>query len=152
MSVNIAQLKKQLQELGISTNTPGLVGDDRYEELRSRLDAYNAANSNSPSKPKVEDPSAAMPSLSHLSIGEIRSRLTELGENTNTPGLTGDERRFELMRRLINAICGAEEEAVPVVTEPVIHLKLLLAVLTVFLFSGQAKVQTSETCQTRTSC
>ncbi len=38
MSVNIGQLKKQLQNLGISTNTPGLLGDDRYEELRSRLD------------------------------------------------------------------------------------------------------------------
>ena len=120
MSVNIAQLKKQLQDLGISTNTPGLVGDDRYEELRSRLDAYNAANSNSPSKAKVEDPSSAMPSLSHLSIGEIRSRLADLGENTNTPGLSGDERRFELMRRLINAICGAEnEEAVATVSKPV---------------------------------
>ncbi len=41
MSVNIGQLKQQLQSLGISTNTPGLLGDERYEELRSRLDQAN---------------------------------------------------------------------------------------------------------------
>lgn len=40
--------------------------------------------------------------------GELRSRLTSLGESTSTPGATGEERRAVLMRRLIDAICGQE--------------------------------------------
>lgn len=34
-----------------------------------------------------------------------------LGENTNTPGITGEERRNVLMKRLIEAICGQEDES-----------------------------------------
>ena len=55
---------------------------------------------------KKADTSFEVPSLGDLSLSEIRSRLTSLGEGTSTPGLTGEERRAELMRRLVGAICG----------------------------------------------
>lgn len=35
-----------------------------------------------------------------LSLGELRSRLSAIGESTATPGLTGDDRHAELLRRL----------------------------------------------------
>ena len=132
---SISQLKAELQQLGLNTQTPGLTGEERFEELNGRLlDAQSKLN-NKLSRPakstnihegadeevKVEKGDSkqlggtvkkdkfVMPSLQDLSITEIRSRLTSLGESTNTPGLTGEERRDELMRRLVGAICGTED-------------------------------------------
>jgi hypothetical protein len=164
MSVNIGQLKQQLQSLGISTNTPGLLGDERYEELRKRLDLASVKvghhlNENKVSgeskvifsfcnfKNEIDIPldyqdssSSLLPSLSHLSIGEIRTRLTALGESTTTPDMTGDERRNELLRRLINCVC-AEKEATVVqqtmfneVNSHATYLVLLAALLFIFNF------------------
>jgi len=113
--MNINDLKKQLQNLGVSTSTPGLVGEDRFEELSFRLESSQKV------KTGKEEPSTqsstessdtfVVPSLSQLSIGEIRSRLTALGESTATPGVTGEERRTALMRRLIDAVCVNDEDS-----------------------------------------
>ena len=154
MSVNIGQLKKQLQTLGISTNTPGLLGDDRYEELRSRLDEANAAvNQHGMSAPvstnTLIDTSSSfmMPSMNHLSIGEIRSRLTALGESTTTPNMTGDERRNELLKRLINSICGAdkdeEKQAESFLDEVLLHWSLYTAWLVIYLYFATAHHQSA---------
>jgi hypothetical protein len=116
--LNVNDLKRQLQNLGISTATPGLQGDDRYEELSHRLASSKKGDAKTDlafissiakTESTASDP-VAVPSLNNLSIGEIRSRLASLGENTNTPGITGEERRSVLMRRLIEAICGTEED------------------------------------------
>lgn len=106
--MNVNEIKKQLQSLGISTSTPGLQGDERFEELSYRLEASRkqVEQRNPTSQPKEEG--FVVPSLSQLSIGEIRSRLSALGESTSTPGITGEERRNALMRRLINAVCMDE--------------------------------------------
>ena len=110
---NINDLKKQLQKLGISTSTPGLQGDDRFEELSQRFESSRKLNSHSNDSSEPAQPvndSFVVPSLNQLSIGEIRSRLTALGENTNTPGVVGEERRNVLMRRLISALCVDDHE------------------------------------------
>eukprot|EP01038_Epipyxis_sp_PR26KG_P011741 gene11741-15711_t len=117
-SLSISDLKKNLEKLGISTVTPGLTGEDRYEELKSRYDMSTMKISYSISDEKyiknkegnniAAESSRTIPSLVQLSMGELRSRLAALGENTNTPGLVGEDRRNELMRRLVKAICGEE--------------------------------------------
>lgn len=113
--MNINELKKQLQNLGVSTSTPGLVGEERFEELSFRLDSSQKVNTGKAEKTvqgTAESSDAfVVPSLSQLSIGEIRSRLTALGESTATPGLTGEERRTALMRRLIDAVCVNDDDS-----------------------------------------
>ena len=43
---SISQLKAELQALGLNTQTPGLVGEERFEELNARLlDATSKLNS-----------------------------------------------------------------------------------------------------------
>ena len=131
-SSNINDVKSQLQRLGLSTSTPGLQGDDRFEELCHRLEA-------SKPRPSIKAPTLTsdlsssssntsdfvVPSLSSLSIGEIRSRLTALGENTNTPGVMGEERRNVLMQRLIAAVCvGDDDGALNTITSSVIQARL----------------------------
>ena len=110
---SLLTLKKQLQDLGLSTSTNGLMGDDRYEELHNRLlkakgllsDRLSSSSSNKNYNNNVpESP------LTQLTIGDIRSRLVDLGESTSTPGLHGEERRTELLRRLTTAICGSETD------------------------------------------
>lgn len=111
--MNVNELKRQLQSLGISTSTPGLQGDERYEELSFRLESFNKQPTQQQIK-KAEDTQHdefVVPSLNQLSIGEIRSRLSALGESTSTPGITGEERRTMLMRRLINAVCMDNAES-----------------------------------------
>lgn len=114
--MNINDVKRQLQSLSIPTSTPGLQGDDRFEELCFRLEMAKK-NQIGADKPKAtlinntDAESFAVPSLNQLSIGEIRARLTALGENTNTPGVTGEERRNALMRRLINAVCNDNSDS-----------------------------------------
>lgn len=126
--LNINDVKRQLQSLEISTSTPGLQGDDRFEELCFRLEVAKKTHGGKvPPNPKVENDTAeaggsAVPSLAQLSIGEIRARLTALGENTNTPGVTGEERRNALMRRLINAVCNENSEN-EIVTTKVVEVK-----------------------------
>lgn len=117
----IGELKRRLTELGISTSTPGIFGDDRLEELKLRLELHNKRSVQGPSqsidqrKIKTDDMNSnPSKTLSTLSMAELRNRLTALGENTATPGLVGDERRLELIRRLTVGICGvAEDESSP---------------------------------------
>jgi hypothetical protein len=116
-ALSISQIKEQLSKLGLSTSTPGLTGEDRQEELKSRLDNFNEIRRGVPgggnedgSSGKADgsagDNSNAVPALNtnHLSIGELRSRLTMLGVSTTTPGLAGEERRNELLQRLIHSV------------------------------------------------
>jgi hypothetical protein len=99
-NLSLVQVKEQLVKLGMSTSTPGLTGDERHEELRSRLENYNKMKN-------VSIISADNSSrLADLSIGEIRSRLSMMGVSTNTAGFVGEQRREELLQRLINTICG----------------------------------------------
>ena len=99
---NISELKRHLQSVGLPTSTPGLSGDDRFEELKHRWQLHlrnqqqnrdiTAAASVAASRDSDHCDGSGMvssfevPSLNHLSIGEIRSRLSSLGENTSTPG------------------------------------------------------------------
>lgn len=92
---NLNSIKKQLQLYSLSTTTIGLIGEDRYEELKLRLETYeqqvkSIINNKTihsvmndieqpilPNKDNTEE--YQVPSLNNLSIGEIRSRLTMLG-------------------------------------------------------------------------
>lgn len=108
---SIADLKKRLTDLGLSTNTPGLTGDDRKEELQYRLDVALAQRGDQKnSSVQAVSQTSSIPGVGQLSIAEIRSRLMSLGENTSTPGLSGDDRKNELMQRLVRAICMNDSE------------------------------------------
>lgn len=110
--LSLVQIKKELQDLGLSSSTPGLSGDERYNELLRRL---NAAQSKTTSvgTAAVDIASSDSPLISdikQLNLTEIRSRLSALGISTSTPGLTGEDRWNALMQRLVSAICGAASE------------------------------------------
>lgn len=119
--MSVSDIKNELTKMGLSTQTPGLAGEERMEELKSRLEQARgktrAALSLDPSAraDKFEGGNssayAAPPSIGDLTIAEIRSRLTALGENTSTPGMSGDDRRAELMKRLTVAICGSGDDS-----------------------------------------
>lgn len=98
-SESIQELKDKLQSLGISTNTPGLKGDQRKQELLNRLEEYEMKleslnnsgnnnnnksnennNKNNNNEMKNTGTGYNIPSVSDLSLTEIRSRLTMLGE------------------------------------------------------------------------
>ncbi len=109
--MNISEIKKELQDLGISTSTPGLTGDERYEELKFRLDNAQRKVTNELQKEKKEENSNLEGmDFTLLTIGELRSRLSSLGISTNTPGLSGQERWTALKQRLVDAICIRSEE------------------------------------------
>ena len=59
-------LKKELELLGLSTGTPGLSGEERFVELKSRLDAHQKTNE------AAAEPAFVVPSLNHLAIAEIK--------------------------------------------------------------------------------
>jgi tetratricopeptide (TPR) repeat protein len=117
--MSVSEVKAELLKLGLSTQTPGLVGDERLGELDRRLNSArektNVAlgkENSAPSASRTEGDlqggsSSASAALAELPISEIRSRLTALGENTRTPGLDGEARRTELMKRLVSAIVGS---------------------------------------------
>jgi hypothetical protein len=113
--LNLTQIKKDLQTLGLSTATPGLTGEDRFEELKKRL--ADARQKFSGTVPTIsQGQTKELPSIDQLSISEIRARLVALGKDTATPGVNGEERWKILKTRLVQAICGQED------TEEV-HLK-----------------------------
>jgi len=92
---NLNYIKKKLQSYQLSTVTSGLNGDDRYEELKYRLESYEkqldgsqrgCSGSNSSSRvddSNVGGSSFQVPSLNSLSIGEVRARLAVLGKYTS---------------------------------------------------------------------
>jgi hypothetical protein len=102
---SINELKKQLECLGISSTTPGLLGEERFEELSRRLDDY-AQQQQQQQNFETEMTFPVNNTLAQLTMSEIRTRLASLGENTNTIGLVGEARRNELMKRLTIAVCG----------------------------------------------
>lgn len=63
---NLMAIKDRLLELGVSSSTPGLAGEERQRELRRRL--------------QIADEALNMTVLESLSMNEIRQRLTDLGE------------------------------------------------------------------------
>eukprot|EP01031_Cornospumella_fuschlensis_P036060 gene36060-43731_t len=110
--MNIGEVKQELERIGISTATPGLSGEERYEELlhrlnkaKGKLEVLHSQQSTASLLMNKDDIST----MGNLSIGELRSRLTLLGVSTNTPGLTGEARWNELMKRLVGAICGDDD-------------------------------------------
>ena len=123
MSDSLASIKKQLQEFGVSTITPGLAGEERYEELLYRLavakkkldDKFsnNVVNDDdkyiATSAAESSNNSRGIHALNSLEFSEIRARLVALGESTSTPGLVGEERKNELLRRLTQSICGSDD-------------------------------------------
>lgn len=121
--MNIGTLKTELEKMGISTSTPGLTGDDRFEELAFRLKAAQeklAKTDLQASADLLKTSTSAVVrddnnDFKHLTIGELRSRLAALGESTSTPGLTGDDRWNALLKRLITAICGNDTSVEPIV-------------------------------------
>jgi hypothetical protein len=115
---SVSEVKQKLTELGISTSTPGVYGDDRLEELNLRLELSRKGGAASSSRVSY-DPFSTSPSktlsnaptgVNNLSLAELRGRLAALGENTSTPGISGEERRLELIKRLKRAICGDDSE------------------------------------------
>lgn len=110
--MNIGAVKIDLEKLGISTSTPGLTGDERFEELAARLKQSQGLLAAPAGKCLATSSSNDTSNLGNLSIGELRSRLTALGESTDTPGLTGEERWNALMKRLVQAICGSHNASV----------------------------------------
>lgn len=125
--MNISDLKKELQKYNLSSSTPGLSGDDRYEELKSRLEIYLSTfnkqlspKKNNKNEEMVNDETnndeneaeskLSLSNLQSLTIGELRSRLTSLGVSTNTPGITGEERWKALLKRYTQAISGQNIE------------------------------------------
>ena len=64
-----------------------------------------------------------------------------MGESTNTPGLTGEERRRELLRRLTQSICGEgsdDESEEEIEKKPIVGTNQVLFhdfILILFIFS-----------------
>jgi len=123
---SLLSLKKQLQDLGINTSTNGLMGDDRYEELHNRLLKAKGLLSDKLSSSSNKYNNVPESPLTQLTIGDIRSRLADLGESTSTPGLVGEERRTELLRRLTTAICGSDTDQSNAILDDIIDRKMKL--------------------------
>lgn len=81
----IQEVKEKLASLGLSTSTPGVKGDERLQELVQRLEKYyqeneNESKSQQATSQQMTETQYNVPSVSDLSLSEIRSRLTMLGE------------------------------------------------------------------------
>ena len=79
----IQEVKEKLALLGLSTSTPGVKGDDRLQELVQRLERYYEENEKElqqATSQQITESQYNVPSVSDLSLSEIRSRLTMLGE------------------------------------------------------------------------
>jgi len=109
--MNLSEIKSELQRLGISANTPGLLGDERFEELKIRLEqatgkSIGKEQAQSDQSSQTNKTTSQIDEFKSLSIGELRNRLTTLGVSTQTPGLSGEDRWNALIQRLIDTICG----------------------------------------------
>ena len=73
--MNIADVKKQLQSLGLSISTPGLTGQDRLDELCFRLEHHKSHLIENRVLNKVESfGKQEEDNLSHISINELKLR------------------------------------------------------------------------------
>ncbi len=78
---SVTSIKSQLQSLGISTSTPGIMGEDRHEELRRRLlEAQGDTRFINTSFSSSSSSSSGMNMMMTVSIAEIKERLMVLGE------------------------------------------------------------------------
>jgi hypothetical protein len=111
--MNLTELKNELQKIGISTATPGLYGDERFEELKFRYEQAIGTNKEKSPTASSKKADLSIDEFKNLSIGELRTRLTDLGINTQTPGLSGEDRWNALLQRLVDAICGPSEIVEP---------------------------------------
>lgn len=80
MAEKLSELKERLTSLGISTNTPGLRGKERLEELRNRLEDALCSD-----EPRAEAaPGGGSRSVrgvvEGLSSAQIRENLNLLGQ------------------------------------------------------------------------
>ena len=75
--MNIADVKKQLQSLGLSIATPGLTGQDRLDELSYRLEQHKSQLIENRAVNMVDTKISGKQSddnLSHISINELKIR------------------------------------------------------------------------------
>jgi hypothetical protein len=78
---SVASVKRKLQDLGITTATPGLVGEERFIALKKRLILHESkflVNS------AINDALIDKESLDEISIADLRDRLSSLGEVRST--------------------------------------------------------------------
>ena len=68
--MNIADVKKQLQSLGLSIATPGLTGQDRLDELSNRLEQHKSHLIEN----RAVDTKISGDNLSHISMNELKIR------------------------------------------------------------------------------
>lgn len=86
MSEKLSELKDQLTSLGISTNTPGLKGKERLEELRNRLeDALCGSDANNMQTRAATaggsgDTKSLLSIVDGLTSAQIRENLNLLGQ------------------------------------------------------------------------
>ena len=129
-SLSLTDVRNELQKLDIDTSTPGLRGDERREMLVRRLQAARAAASGSTPgngantagrsrqgdlhrsasissggnylhhHPSVNRSAVEEEISENMSMNDVRTKLEACGASTLTPGLSGDERRWALIRRL----------------------------------------------------
>ena len=72
--MNIADVKKQLQSLGLSIATPGLTGQDRLDELSYRLEQHKSQLIENRAVNMVDTKISGNDNLSHISINELKIR------------------------------------------------------------------------------
>ncbi|KAH9106929.1 hypothetical protein LEN26_010209 [Aphanomyces euteiches] len=90
-TMSTSSLREALQALGISSNTPGVRGDERRAILLARyMDATGGGGGGV--KPGTS-------TAQQMSMTDLRRELGLRGINTNTPGLRGDDRRAALLSR-----------------------------------------------------
>ena len=82
MSEKLSELKDKLSSLGISTNTPGLKGKERLEELRNRLeDVLCSEDPTGPSRGgRGEEMQSIARVVENLTSAQIRENLNLLGQ------------------------------------------------------------------------
>ena len=84
MSNSITYIKKELVGYGLSTSTPDLEGDERFNELYNRLQEYK--NKITPIQlltMHTSEDGSTKSNIDNLNIGEIKSKLIIYGEVRN---------------------------------------------------------------------
>lgn len=119
MAETLKEIKEKLQELGISTDTPGIKGHDRREELANRLEEalFKKDPKRSPRMEKEDPPISnmsnfAVPDMANLSMAEIRSRLTMLGEVKESLRLFDMADTLTFLLFLLTNICRVRQPLV----------------------------------------
>ncbi|KAF0689875.1 Aste57867_18695 [Aphanomyces stellatus] len=92
-TMTIASLRDALTDLGVSSTTPGLRGDERRAVLQDRyVQAVGGPSS-------ASSTTTAITMNDGRSMTDLRRDLEQRGVNTSTPGLRGEDRRVALLQR-----------------------------------------------------